>query len=328
MFSRPQSPVGVTVAAALLVGLIPGPLPAADGDRCPPVRFLSPAGEVLPADYPLSSEARTFFVIHGFQSSGTSPGCLELADAIQRRFTDANVVIVDWRASAEDRGKGGVRAIPVLGGLFGLPVDYRAAAEFAPRVGKEIADWMARQGIRPSKTVICGHSLGAQVAAFASNECARRERFGERVWAILAADPARPRFQDEPSEKRLDKDDAREVIVIHATKILGDASPLGTVDVYIVRSDGSPPNELEDHSRARELLAESFRDPEMTHDDGTPFGANALEFRFREDRPRRYTRIVPRETELPANLTDTERVAAAAAERLRPRAVLEAGANQ
>jgi len=328
MFTPRQSPLGVMVAGALLVGLIPGPLPAADGDERPSVRFLSSTGKLLPADRPLSSEARTFFVIHGFQSSGTSPGCLELAEAIQRRFTDANVVIVDWRAPAEERGKGGVLAIPVLGGLLGVLDDYRAAVKFAPRVGREIADWMARHRIRPAETVLCGHSLGAQVAAFASNECARGERFGERVGAILAADPARPDFQDQPPEKRLDKEDAREVIVIHATKFLGDGNPLGTLDVYLIRSDGSRPNEVEDHSRARELLAESFRDPEMSHDDGTPFGANALEVRFAEGKPRSRTLIAPRDMGLAASPARAQSVPAAGAGHLLPSAVLEPGANQ
>ena len=76
-----------------------------------------------------------------------------------------------------------------------------------------------------------GHSLGAQIAAYASNECARPGMCGEPVHAIVAADPAGPCFELGLPEQRLDPTDAQHVIVVHTTETFGDENPVGTSDI-------------------------------------------------------------------------------------------------
>jgi hypothetical protein len=51
---------------------------AADGEIG--VRFLSPMGSVLPADWQPEPAVPTFFVIHGFQARGTDAPCLRQQD--------------------------------------------------------------------------------------------------------------------------------------------------------------------------------------------------------------------------------------------------------
>jgi hypothetical protein len=134
---------------------------------------------------------------------------------------------------------------------------------------------MQDRDVQPSQTVISGHSLGAQIAAFASNEAARPDCFGESLHAILAADPAGPMFELATEAERLDPTDAKEVMVVHTTKMFGDENAVGTLDIYVdwTEADNDP---IVQHSRARELVTQSFRQPTMCNEDGTPFGINAV----------------------------------------------------
>ena len=259
------------------------------------VQFLSSDGVFLPGDCSIDPEAPTFFVVHGFRDKGTSDASLRQADAVRRWSPGANVIVVSWHVPSEPqsasfppqvRWPGGLGTI--AGGLIALDKDYRRAVEAAKQVAKEMAEWMKEKGIPPSKTVISGHSLGAQIAAFTSNECARPELFNEPIAAILAADPAGPQFEDRPPEERLEKDDAGQVIVVHATKILGDESPIGTVDIYVSWPESEQSDCIRQHSQARELVTKSFLRSEMSNTDGTPFGANGLGFDFGDGKPRDY----------------------------------------
>lgn len=255
-------------------------------------RFLSADGEVLADDCPIDPQAPTYLVVHGFQGSGTDAEYLEQAAAIRKRFPKANVVIVHWRPPPRPKpAKGWLRGL-----VPPLPIpsfrEYSLWAKQTEHAGRDIAEWLKRRGIAPSRTVIVGHSLGGQVAAFASNQCAKKELCGQPVGAILASDPAGPLFQEQPPQKRLDGTDAREVIVVHTTELLGDENEIGTVDIYV----SWPKSKQEEsdniiiiiwqHQQAKKLVTESFLRREMSNDDGTPFGANALGFDFGDGKPR------------------------------------------
>jgi acetyl esterase/lipase len=172
--------------------------------------------------------------------------------------------------------------------LMGVDADYHRSVAAAGEIGRRIAEWMKAKGVLPSRTAISGHSLGAQIAAFVGNACARPELFDQPIAAILAADPAGPRFEGQPSEGRLSRDDAEQVIVVHATELLGDESRIGSLDVYVDWPDTDVSDYARQHNLARELVTESFLRPEMSHTDGTPFGANALGFDFGDDESRVY----------------------------------------
>jgi pimeloyl-ACP methyl ester carboxylesterase len=259
--------------AVFLLDLICEPALAAQTDPPQVTRFLSPTGQVLPDDYQPKPQFITYFVIHGFQASGQDEPSRRLAWAITWRFPDANVVIVDWRISSPSQNR---KPENLLGMALDLAAQYQRSVQAAKEVGKDIAGWMTKKGLSPNQTVICGHSLGAQIAAFSSQECIQAEQLGQRVRAILAADPAGPCFSGEFPENRLDQADADEVIVIHATMCLGDSHVIGTVDVYLQWPESSPPDYLQQHSQARELLTESFLRPRMASSEGIPFGINSL----------------------------------------------------
>jgi pimeloyl-ACP methyl ester carboxylesterase len=240
----------------------------------------------LPDDYHANPAATTFFVVHGFRDRGDTPPFLRQARAIRHRFPQANVVLVDWCPCPKPGSGGAWFQVPLLDSLVAEATEYARAAGAARGIGADIAAWMKARGICPSRTVVCGHSLGAQIAAYVGQECVRPERFAQPLRAILAADPAGPLFAGKPADQRLDRSDAAEVIVIHATELYGCKEPLGTADTYIVwpATDTSDPRTR--HNEALELVTESFLRPEASHADGTPFGANALGFDFRGKNPR------------------------------------------
>ena len=244
--------------------------------------FLSADGVPLSDDYPIAPEAMTVFVVHGFRDSGVSAASLCQASAVQRSFPEANVVVVDWRPASKSSEQGGTRQKQTgwfgVGGLFGLWEEYSDWAEAAKSVGRDIAEWIKQRGISPDRTVISGHSLGAQIAAFASNECARPEMCGEPVHTIIAADPAGPNFELSPPEQRLDRFDAQRVIVVHTTELFGDEHLIGTLDIRIDWPEAKQPDPIKRHSLAREFVSASFleTDTSITHQttlDANTFGS-------------------------------------------------------
>ena len=242
--------------------------------------FLSCSGDLLSEGFRANTEELTFFVIHGYLGSTTDRDYLKLASAIRTRFPAANVILVDWRPSKAN--------LP-------MPFDYVYWTKQASPTATDIVKWMLEQNVSPSKTILCGHSLGAQVAAFVGQEAAKDECFGQPICAILATDPAGPLFQGQSAEYRLDRSDAQEVVVVHTTEVLGDETSLGTIDTY-VRWPESQKDIIAQHGYARALLRRSLLDPRLSHIDGTPLGVNALGFHHACDEPRDY---YPPESALP-----------------------------
>ena len=257
-------------------------------DRISPVtRFLSADGTPLPANWHANQEAPTFLVIHGFHARGTDATSIEQASAIQRRFPRANVVVVDWAVPSDSsrlqHTKVSVSTSDFWTSVCDLSAEYERAVHASRGVGRSIADWMQDKRIEPSRTVICGHSLGAHIASFASKHLARTGTLGHKLHAILAADPAGPSFAGAPAEERLDKSDAEEVIVVHTTDFSGDNHAIGTFDIYVSWRN-VPPDVITRHSMARELITRSFLDPKMVTNDGLPFAANAIDRHCRSDK--------------------------------------------
>lgn len=310
--STRNAPRFATPAAALVGLLIPTLGLSAPPNTPITVEFLSAEGVLLPDSFPIDPEAFTYFVVHGFRDQGAGAASLRQADAIRQRAPGANVIVVDWHVPRAPRPPYSQIPIPCLRGintitveLMGVDADYHRSVAAASEIGRQIAEWMKENGVLPSRTVISGHSLGAQIAAFVGKACARPELFDQPIAAILAADPAGPRFEGQPSEGRLSRDDAEQVIVVHATELLGDENRIGTLDVYIDWPETDIPDYAGQHSLARELVTESFLRPEMSHTDRTPFGANALGFDFGDDESRVY-RPGTESSAAPASTVPTE----------------------
>jgi pimeloyl-ACP methyl ester carboxylesterase len=246
-----------TLAMVLSLVLMPK-IAMADTKALHTCRFLSAAGVPLTDEIPINTQVPTFILIHGFRDTGDSAAWLQQADAIQRRHPRANVIVVDWRLTPQTKGDGETgrgRKYPfALGSFCNLYWEYCDSAWISKSVGHDIAHWIKRNGILPRRTVISGHSLGAQIAAYASNACAQPEMCGEPVHAIIAADPAGPGFENRPPEQRLDPTDARHVVVMHTTESLGDENAVGTSDIYLAWPEALRRNDVALHSLARELV--------------------------------------------------------------------------
>lgn len=79
--------------------------------------------------------------------------------------------------------------------------------------------------------LLVGYSLGAHISGFAAKKV--QNKTGEKLPRIVGLDPAGPLFNNKPENKRLNKNDAEVVQVIHTS---GGASGFkkrcGTIDFY------------------------------------------------------------------------------------------------
>lgn len=122
---------------------------------------------------------------------------------------------------------------------------------------------MVQHGIKPEEIHLIGHSLGAQISAFAGKTF--HELTNKKVGHITGLDPAGPCFTNVDSDLRLTKTDAQFVDVIHTNGgVYGLFEPLGHVDFY---PNGGKKQHLCltqacSHCRAVVYYAESVVNPE------------------------------------------------------------------
>uniref|UniRef100_A0A336N337 CSON010039 protein n=1 Tax=Culicoides sonorensis TaxID=179676 RepID=A0A336N337_CULSO len=108
---------------------------------------------------------------------------------------------------------------------------------------------------------LIGHSLGAHTAGLLGKDI-KSKGLG-KVPVIFGLDPAGPLFgKDEPG-RRIDKDDADLVVILHTSTILGFTEPLGHVDFYPNFGFSQPGCGVDllrqcAHSRAYEYFSEAI----------------------------------------------------------------------
>lgn len=218
------------------------------------------------------SEQNTYVITHGYLNqggnisntvsfTGGSPSnqfkpedwMSEMAKSIRQKDPNANIILVDW----EDGSKleSGIpftnRSIPTL-------PTYERAATNTREVGVQLAQYLKERNIDPNKTELIGHSLGAHVSGFAGAKY--KEITGNELNRITGLDPAEPLFETRgeisteivpdlepgtvrtvvvaenkpvPPSDRLDPDDAKRVVVLHTSKILGNDLSLGDFDIFV-----------------------------------------------------------------------------------------------
>ncbi|KAL0280760.1 UNVERIFIED_CONTAM: hypothetical protein PYX00_001964 [Menopon gallinae] len=157
---------------------------------------------------------------HGYQADacGDSVQCLRKAFHAQE---DCNFISIDWSKYSKN-------------------ILYDQAALAVKPVGIHISKFLRflrdETKFDIKKLHVIGHSLGAQVVSFASDEFPN-----EKVGRITGTDPAGPIFQNLPNKERLDASDAHFVDVIHTNTIyLGIFRPSGTVDYYVNGGNNQP----------------------------------------------------------------------------------------
>lgn len=82
-----------------------------------------------------------------------------------------------------------------------------------------------------SNILLIGHSLGGQISGFVGKLV--NEKVGKKLPRIIAMDPAGPLFDIRPENKRLNKNDAEIVEVIHSDGgTFGFLKSCGTIDFF------------------------------------------------------------------------------------------------
>lgn len=129
------------------------------------------------------------FIIHGFIDTPLSNWVSEIKNELLQ-YSRQNqigmlVIVVDWAGGS-------------------LPL-YTQATANTRLVGLELAYLIKKlrdeHGVRPEDIHLIGHSLGAHLAAYATERVSN-------IGRITALDPAEPYFQGMPSQVRLDPSDA------------------------------------------------------------------------------------------------------------------------
>ena len=257
----------------------------------------------IPSNQPIRSidtNQKTYVITHGFNNSGGNQGnnyagsLSEIAKALrsQSENVNANIIVVDWEEGAKPQGLRG----------------YVIPAQNTREVGNQIAQFLNKQGIDPNKTELIGHSLGGQVSGFAGAKY--KELTGQEIDRITALDPAafgiivpldsfdrpltwRTRFtqpllnsvplplvESAPPSDRLDPDDAKRVVVLHTSNVLGTDESLGDVDFFVNPNTYLQPGKVVpvdgNHGYATELYTQLLKGNIFPQSDGSNFNSLRL----------------------------------------------------
>ncbi|CAB3377371.1 Hypothetical predicted protein [Cloeon dipterum] len=172
-------------------------------------------------------DRQTFFIIHGYLETGNKTWIKKLTGELLKSH-DANVIVVDWNGGSGPPYAQAVANIRLVG---------RAVAIMIIKLKEEL-------GLRPLRTHIIGHSLGAHTAGYAGT--AIRQGWHVKLGRISGLDPAEPHFEKTDPEVRLDPTDAEFVDVIHTDAApfisggFGIKQPVGHVDFYPNGGEGMP----------------------------------------------------------------------------------------
>lgn len=98
-------------------------------------------------------------------------------------------------------------------------------------LGKDLVEQYKNGKLDLNKLTLIGHDIGAHLVAIAAKVVF--EKVGIKVGKIVAASPSGPGFYLETSRKKLQKDDAHCVVVIHTDRLMfGYKFPIGGYDFF------------------------------------------------------------------------------------------------
>lgn len=164
---------------------------------------------------------RTVIIIGGFLTPAPSDWQLRMADK-WLKLDDVNVIIVGWNKGNKFFYDKAVRNTKVVARQVTVFLYYLARLyRLNPRDRKFTEN-----------LIIVGHSLGAHIAGFIGQD------FGGKIGRITGLDPAGPSFSQNSESRRLDRNDAIVVDVIHTNAdfgykfFLGIYAQIGHVDYY------------------------------------------------------------------------------------------------
>ncbi|MBD2536865.1 hypothetical protein H6G97_49635 [Nostoc flagelliforme FACHB-838] len=214
----------------------------------------------------ITSEAPTYVVIHGYQSTGGNVGnnykaadwMENIAQTIRQRESNANIILLDWEQGASS-------------------LWYSTSAARTRDVASQLATYLVNNGVDPTYTNLIGHSLGAHIAGFTGSTY--RESTGRSLTQIVGLDPAGPEFEGKAASERLDPIDANRVVSIHTSETLGYDARLATLDVYTNWNDLFQPGQWNfagNHSYAHTLYTELLQGNSFTQSNGVLLNLNTV----------------------------------------------------
>ncbi len=214
----------------------------------------------------ISSDAPTYVVIHGYQSTGGNAGnnyqpaewIANIAQTVRQRESNANIILVDWEEGANSWW-------------------YPTSAGRTRDVGNQLATYLINNGVDPTYTNLIGHSLGAHVAGFAGSTY--RASTGRSLAQIVGLDPAGPEFEGDAASDRLDPSDATRVVALHTSETLGYDDRLATLDVYANWNDLFQPGQWNfagNHSYAHTLYTQLLQGNSFTQSSGILLNLNTV----------------------------------------------------
>ncbi len=214
----------------------------------------------------IDSDAPTYVVIHGYQSTGGNAGnnyqpaewMGNIAQTIRQRQSNANIILVDWEEGANS-------------------LWYPTSAGRTRDVGNQLATYLINNGVDPTYTNLIGHSLGAHVAGFAGSTY--KASTGNSIAQIVGLDPAGPEFEGDAANDRLDPSDATRVVSLHTSETLGYDARLATLDVYANWNDLFQPGQWNfagNHSYAHTLYTQLLQGNSFTQSNGVLLNLNTV----------------------------------------------------
>ncbi|XP_076685802.1 pancreatic lipase-related protein 2-like isoform X1 [Andrena cerasifolii] len=203
----------------------------------------------------------TIVVAHGWKSAGDKSSCTLVRDAYLK-ISDCNVIVIDWSAIAKN-------------------IIYSQVAKSVPTVAEHVASFVnflrLKANLKPTNMKIIGHSLGAHVASLAAQIVSRSSLVAE----VIALDPAKPMFESNGPDGRVDRSHARNVQVVHTCAgLLGMNSAVGTSDFYANGGNKQPgcSNDMLgacSHGRSYQYYSESVTKPRGFPGDSKNGGSRA-----------------------------------------------------
>ncbi|XP_017891597.1 pancreatic lipase-related protein 2 [Ceratina calcarata] len=189
----------------------------------------------------------TAILIHGWNSDGSSEFNTKIRDAFFQ-VMDINVIVVDWGKIARD-------------------LVYSTVVFDVPYVAKHVAAFIdflrTNANLRYSNLKIIGHSLGAHVAGLAAKYVSSNGLVAE----LVGLDPAKPLYEAQGPDGRIDRSQAQYVEIVHTCAgLLGLAKSLGTSDFYANDGRDQPGCSIDltggcAHERSYLYFIESIKNP-------------------------------------------------------------------
>ncbi|XP_050315533.1 phospholipase A1-like [Anthonomus grandis grandis] len=163
------------------------------------------------------------FLIHGWTNSRDSPWLNDMKNAFLIRNKDCYVIIVDWQEPANQF-------------YYVSSINTYDVSKFITNL---LTNLYKNYGVDKKQFLLVGHSLGGQITGFVGKLFKKATL--ETLPRIIALDPAGPLFTSRPVDKRLNKNDADVVEVIHTDGgTFGFDDACGTIDFFVNGGSSQP----------------------------------------------------------------------------------------